>query len=81
MLASTVHGQDRDADIEAIPGNPPDLRHLPPGCSFAPRCKYAVTACTEAPPPAFPVHGDGYARCIRLEAIAESLLRGEPVQA
>ena len=40
MLASTVHGgQSRDAEIEAIPGSPPDLRRLPPGCSFAPRCK------------------------------------------
>lgn len=45
MLASTVHGQTRDKDIEAIPGNPPDLRALPPGCSFAPRCKFRVTPC------------------------------------
>src|SRR5437588_1347646 len=30
MLASTVHGQARDKDIEAIPGSPPDMRRLPP---------------------------------------------------
>jgi peptide/nickel transport system ATP-binding protein len=35
LLASTVHGQARDHDIAAIPGSPPDLRRLLPGCSFA----------------------------------------------
>jgi peptide/nickel transport system ATP-binding protein len=69
MLASTVNGQPRERDIDAIPGSPPDLRQLPPGCSFAPRCRHAAAACREATPPAFPVHGDGYARCIRLAEI------------
>jgi peptide/nickel transport system ATP-binding protein len=50
MLASTVHGDMRDVDIEAIPGSPPDLRRLPPGCSFAPRCKYAEPECTQSVP-------------------------------
>jgi peptide/nickel transport system ATP-binding protein len=72
MLASTVHGQDRTRDIEAIPGSPPDMRDPPPGCSFAPRCKYVHAECSEAMPSAIPVHGGGYARCIRLEAVAES---------
>lgn len=35
LLASTVHGQDRDRDIDAIPGSPPDMRYPLPGCSFA----------------------------------------------
>src|SRR6267154_917688 len=43
MLASTVDGKMRSKDIEAIPGSPPDLRFLSPGCSFAPRCKLAVS--------------------------------------
>ncbi len=30
LLSSTVHGQNRDTDIDAIPGSPPDLRFLPP---------------------------------------------------
>ena len=45
MLASTVHGQARGQDIEAIPGSPPDLRALPEGCAFAPRCKFAAPEC------------------------------------
>lgn len=37
--------------LESIPGLPPDLVNPPPGCSFAPRCKYAQDKCrVEAPP-------------------------------
>ena len=51
MLASTVHGgRPREAEIEAIPGSPPDLRWLPPGCSFAPRCRHAEADCTLSVP-------------------------------
>ena len=50
LLASTVHGQPRERDIDAIPGSPPDLRHLPPGCSFAPRCPRRTADCRRAVP-------------------------------
>ncbi len=33
--------------LAGIPGNTPDLRDLPPGCPFAPRCPEARAACTE----------------------------------
>jgi peptide/nickel transport system ATP-binding protein len=58
LLASTVHGQPRDRDIDAIPGSPPDMRQLSPGCSFAPRCSRRVAAChTMVPEPRFPSRG------------------------
>jgi len=50
LLASTVHGQPRGRDIDAIPGSPPDLRRLPPGCSFAPRCPQRTADCRRAVP-------------------------------
>jgi peptide/nickel transport system ATP-binding protein len=66
LLASTVHGQERDHEIAAIPGSPPDLRRLPAGCSFAPRCTLAVAECrTAVPPPRFPAIGR-MARCLRV---------------
>jgi peptide/nickel transport system ATP-binding protein len=37
--------------LEAIPGVVPKLIRPPEGCRFAPRCKYAVPACTAATPP------------------------------
>ena len=58
LLASTVHGQPRERDIDAIPGSPPDLRRLPPGCSFAPRCAWRTPECRHAvPEPRFPEPG------------------------
>ena len=37
--------------LRAIPGRPPDLVNPPPGCSFAPRCRYARERCHEERPP------------------------------
>jgi len=36
--------------LEAIAGTVPSLGDPPPGCRFAPRCRFAMTACTVAPP-------------------------------
>ncbi|WP_440102747.1 dipeptide/oligopeptide/nickel ABC transporter permease/ATP-binding protein [Streptosporangium sp. H16] len=37
--------------LHLIPGRPPDLAALPPGCAFHPRCPYARERCAaEAPP-------------------------------
>jgi oligopeptide/dipeptide ABC transporter ATP-binding protein len=37
--------------LDPIPGQPPDLAHLPSGCAFRPRCRYAVARCAEQAPP------------------------------
>ncbi len=69
LLASTVHGQGRDQDIMAIPGSPPDLRRLPSGCAFGPRCAQAMEFCrTTVPEPRFPAAGR-MARCLRAESL------------
>jgi peptide/nickel transport system ATP-binding protein len=65
MLASTVHGQPRDRDIEAIPGSPPDMRRLARGCSFAPRCRYAEQDCIAAVPAAIDVTPGHPVACIK----------------
>lgn len=50
LLRSTVHGSMRGQLLDAIPGAPPNLASLPPGCSFAPRCREARAICrTDAP--------------------------------
>ena len=69
LLASTVHGELGDRDIAAIPGSPPDLRRLPPGCSFAPRCVRRTAECRSAvPEPRIPAPGR-MAACL---AVAEA---------
>ena len=37
--------------LEAIPGTVPSLADLPPGCRFAPRCRFVMPVCTQAIPP------------------------------
>lgn len=41
---------DRGRVLYSIPGTPPDLSHPPPGCRFAPRCRYAQERCHEVSP-------------------------------
>ena len=47
-------------------GDPPDLRSLPPGCSFTPRCPRAVDACSDAEPPLATYDAGRLAACIRV---------------
>jgi peptide/nickel transport system ATP-binding protein len=37
--------------LAVVPGRPPDMSRATPGCSFAPRCRYAQPECLVAPPP------------------------------
>lgn len=39
-----------DRAFTPIPGQPPLLTNLPPGCAFAPRCTRATPACAQRPP-------------------------------
>ena len=42
--------QPEDKEMQAIPGNPPNLLTLPEGCKFRDRCPKAFDACIEKPP-------------------------------
>ncbi|UPG73400.1 ABC transporter ATP-binding protein [Roseomonas gilardii subsp. gilardii] len=66
LLSSTVHNQPRDRDLETIPGAPPDLRNLPPGCKFAPRCSLATSECLGGEPSARHPAPGRMARCVRV---------------
>ena len=64
LLASTIHGAKRGERLQTIPGTPPSLDKPPHNCSFAPRCSFAESRCTEALPPNVEI-GDGrFARCV-----------------
>ncbi len=45
LLGSVPSGTKAEGRLPAIPGEPPDLARLPPGCAFAPRCPDADEAC------------------------------------
>ncbi len=44
----SLHGPKRR--MSGIPGSPPDLRAIPAGCAFRPRCPYAFAECAERLP-------------------------------
>jgi oligopeptide/dipeptide ABC transporter ATP-binding protein len=65
---------DPDAPAErllTIPGQPPSLIDVPPGCAFAPRCTFARDVCTAHPePPELVTVSPGHANaCVRWQEI------------
>ncbi|WP_284141071.1 MULTISPECIES: ABC transporter ATP-binding protein [unclassified Virgibacillus] len=50
--------------LATIKGSPPDLRALPKGCSFAPRCAHAMEACIKTDPVMTRVDENHRVRCL-----------------
>jgi oligopeptide/dipeptide ABC transporter ATP-binding protein len=55
--------QPRKAKLDPIGGQPPDLANLPLGCSFQPRCKFAVEKCIHEVPPLASVDAEHLSAC------------------
>jgi peptide/nickel transport system ATP-binding protein len=66
LLTSTVLGSAFGRRLEAISGMPPDLRALPEGCSFAPRCRFSEDRCSASMPPEFAPTPERMTRCLRV---------------
>ncbi len=61
------------AQLFSIPGLPPDLIALPPGCPFVERCTFVIDKCQEAMPPIEEVSSDGHIiRCWRWKHVADT---------
>ncbi len=56
-----------DSKLISIPGYPPRLDDLPPGCRFAPRCPVVFARCRTEKPPLYCVDVDHSASCFLLE--------------
>ncbi len=69
LLESIPTGELKGKKLIPIQGNPPDLLNLPPGCAFAPRCRYATDACRSADPQLRMVKPGHHSACIRFEEI------------
>ncbi len=67
-LLASVPRLDGPAGERLVPieGSPPDLAALPPGCAFAPRCRFANEACVATRPQLRAVDDSGHFNaCIR----------------
>jgi oligopeptide transport system ATP-binding protein len=53
----------RKERLEPIPGLPPDMVNLPPGCPFYPRCSFHMPVCLEQRPLLRPVDGEHTVAC------------------
>lgn len=62
----------RQAKLDPVDGQPPDLTRLDGGCSFRPRCKFAIDKCKESYPPLEEMGDQHYSACFRSkEGLAE----------
>jgi oligopeptide/dipeptide ABC transporter ATP-binding protein len=55
--------------LQTIDGTVPNLLDLPPGCSFAPRCRYAIDECRVGEIPLEVIDDRRASRCIRHEVV------------
>lgn len=61
--------QPRKAKLDPIQGQPPDLWNLPEGCSFRPRCKFAIGRCGMEVPPLIEMGNDHRSACWMAETL------------
>jgi oligopeptide/dipeptide ABC transporter ATP-binding protein len=63
MLIASLPSLEQKGTFRGIPGLPPLLRDLPPGCVFHPRCPYAVERCQMEAPLLREVRPHAWAAC------------------
>jgi len=73
LLRSVPDPTAEQGKLYQIPGLPPDVAHLPPGCPFAPRCERAEEICHREFPPFVQLNEDHFSLChFAGEVFAES---------
>ena len=65
LTDSQPGGMTPHEPLPSIPGQPPALIDLPPGCRFNPRCAHADALCRDVPPPLVAVAENHVSACIK----------------
>jgi len=71
-LIRSVPSTDRRRPLVPIPGTPPDLVGLGPGCPFAPRCMWASDECRTGEIPFVQVGEGHWSRCLKTAQLGEA---------
>ncbi len=75
LLESIPASSASASRLKPIPGSPPSLIALPPGCTFSPRCGYVLDRCLREEPELRPVAGGAHSSACWLPATAAGLTR------
>jgi len=75
LITSIPSFAARGRKLATIKGMVPSPADFPSGCRFAPRCRYAIAACTTATPPLAPVGKSRLVRCIRAKDVVSGAAR------
>ena len=70
LLESLPRLDQAGSRLIPIEGQPPNLLRMPPGCAFAPRCRYRMPICAE-PVPLYDFGNGHLARCFLYDARAD----------
>lgn len=64
-LMQSIPSEDQDPNerLNAIPGFPPDISSLPPGCPFVSRCYRAIPTCATVNPPLAELEPNHFVAC------------------
>lgn len=78
-LLAAIPSPERSEVLRGIDGEPPRPGRRPRGCSFAPRCDFAIEACTSGQPPLTEVAGR-FVRCLRAgEELTSDVVRVQSI--
>jgi oligopeptide transport system ATP-binding protein len=75
LLRSVPDPTSEQGGLYQIPGLPPDVAHLPPGCPFAPRCERAEEICRKEFPPFVQINAEHFSLCHFAEEVYRDSLR------
>ena len=65
--------QQRQAKLDPVEGQPPDLTMLDEGCAFRPRCRFATAECAEGFPSLETVEGGHATACFNKDQVAATM--------
>jgi oligopeptide/dipeptide ABC transporter ATP-binding protein len=68
LLQAFPNIENPTSTLDSIPGFPPPLDALPPGCRFEPRCHCKLDICSTESPLLVPVKSGHYVACHRIRA-------------
>lgn len=70
-LLDSMPGRHTRGELPAIPGMPPQLTRMPPGCAFAPRCRFAAAECVAGVPELVAFGPERVVACVRAAEVSQ----------